>query len=528
MVMDIQQVFTYLREPVVGAFIGYITTDVAIRLLFRPLKPWRVLGVRLPLTPGVLPAKRHEFAEKIGKMVGSHLLTSEDVKRGLAKESFRRELQWALTEKLDGFLDRDIGTLETLVPPDSYRWIHDLADRLLGLGIEEFSHYLDSVSFEDDMRGYLRRWGDDVLERDPQSLLSPEQYEIFRANAAERIRIFINSETVRNSFETFIDNGIDELFNSETTLRELLPASLVEALATRLEQEITSILEGMLQDPEFLSLLKQKIKDSLQDSLNSLDGISGFVTRFINLDKLISLFPGFLDRIEQEIARWLRDEKTLRHIVGSLKLRIDSLLDQTLAGCLETIPYKKAAALRRLGRKRLRDFLRSDQASEMVISLIEQASERLKGQSLRSVLDDALSAESLRQVSEAIENKVIAVLRSPGVRETVEHTVTENAEKWLFKRNIGRLSSIFPSHAKEELSEIIFQHLSELLIIEVPPLIETLNVQEIVEEKVNSLDILQMEGLLLDIMKEQFMFLNLFGAMLGFIIGILNLLIPGL
>ncbi len=29
--------------------------------------------MRIPLTLGALPAKRYEFAEKIGKMVGTHL-----------------------------------------------------------------------------------------------------------------------------------------------------------------------------------------------------------------------------------------------------------------------------------------------------------------------------------------------------------------------------------------------------------------------------------------------------------------------
>ncbi len=59
---------------------------------------------------------------------------------------------------------------------------------------------------------------------------------------------------------------------------------------------------------------------------------------------------------------------------------------------------------------------------------------------------------------------------------------------------------------------------------EAPRLVETLNVRKMVEEKVNSLDILQVEGLLMGIMQEQFKYINLFGALLGFFIGLLNLL----
>jgi uncharacterized membrane protein YheB (UPF0754 family) len=79
-----------------------------------------------------------------------------------------------------------------------------------------------------------------------------------------------------------------------------------------------------------------------------------------------------------------------------------------------------------------------------------------------------------------------------------------------------------------ELHEGLFLQLTEILKKEVPPLVETLNIQRVVEEKVNSLDILKVEDLLMGIMKEQFKYINLFGALLGAMIGLINLLILGL
>ena len=59
---------------------------------------------------------------------------------------------------------------------------------------------------------------------------------------------------------------------------------------------------------------------------------------------------------------------------------------------------------------------------------------------------------------------------------------------------------------------------------EAPRLVETLNVRRMVEDKVNRLDLLQVEDLLMGVMKEQFKYINLFGAFLGFLIGCINLL----
>lgn len=56
-------------------------------------------------------------------------------------------------------------------------------------------------------------------------------------------------------------------------------------------------------------------------------------------------------------------------------------------------------------------------------------------------------------------------------------------------------------------------------------MLTALNVRQMVEDKVNKLDILQVEDLLLGVMKEQFAYINLFGALLGFLIGLGNLVL---
>ena len=58
----------------------------------------------------------------------------------------------------------------------------------------------------------------------------------------------------------------------------------------------------------------------------------------------------------------------------------------------------------------------------------------------------------------------------------------------------------------------------------IPGLVDSLNIRRVVTEKVDSLDLLKLERLLLSIMEEQFKYINLFGALLGFLIGFINLL----
>ncbi|MDD6065009.1 MAG: DUF445 family protein, partial [Firmicutes bacterium] len=44
--------------PAIGAVIGYCTNYVAVKMLFRPLKPIRIGKFTLPFTPGVIPKRK--------------------------------------------------------------------------------------------------------------------------------------------------------------------------------------------------------------------------------------------------------------------------------------------------------------------------------------------------------------------------------------------------------------------------------------------------------------------------------------
>ncbi|MCW5200200.1 DUF445 family protein, partial [Desulfobulbus sp. F4] len=108
--------YIYGGPPLIGAFIGYLTNDIAIRMLFRPLKPWRIFGLRVPLTPGIIPSNRHQLAENIGEMVGGQLLTSKDIGEAISTESFQEHLRRIIAEKVTDLLGLDISTLLNFVP----------------------------------------------------------------------------------------------------------------------------------------------------------------------------------------------------------------------------------------------------------------------------------------------------------------------------------------------------------------------------------------------------------------------------
>lgn len=72
----------WLVLPAVGGLIGYATNRLAVRMIFRPVEPRRILGLRVQ---GLIGRRQAELARSIGSVVGDHLVRAEDLTGALDK-----------------------------------------------------------------------------------------------------------------------------------------------------------------------------------------------------------------------------------------------------------------------------------------------------------------------------------------------------------------------------------------------------------------------------------------------------------
>ncbi|XQY92636.1 DUF445 domain-containing protein [Metabacillus sp. HB246100] len=109
-----KEIILFLIMIAIGAAIGGITNSLAIKMLFRPYHPVYVFGKRVPFTPGLIPKRRQELANQLGKMVVEHLLTAEGMKRKFRQNDFQAQLNdWAKT-RLKKFTESEKTVAELL------------------------------------------------------------------------------------------------------------------------------------------------------------------------------------------------------------------------------------------------------------------------------------------------------------------------------------------------------------------------------------------------------------------------------
>ncbi len=101
---------SFIIAPIVGAFIGYITNDIAIRMLFRPYKTKHIFGLHIPFTPGLIPKEKGRIAKSIGDVISENLMNSEVLGQYMLSESITNKLR----SSISGFFETQKQNEETV------------------------------------------------------------------------------------------------------------------------------------------------------------------------------------------------------------------------------------------------------------------------------------------------------------------------------------------------------------------------------------------------------------------------------
>lgn len=136
---------------IVGAMIGWITNIIAIKLIFRPLKPINIplINVRLQ---GLIPKRKDEIAKSIGSVVENELLSVGDLLDEIITEEsmsnilfiVKRKINYIVEQKLPSIVPRGIKNMifdyiNDLVDTEGEKTIKDLAQKIVDKTTSEVS-----------------------------------------------------------------------------------------------------------------------------------------------------------------------------------------------------------------------------------------------------------------------------------------------------------------------------------------------------------------------------------------------------
>ncbi|WP_456465112.1 DUF445 domain-containing protein [Persephonella sp.] len=178
-----------------GAFIGYITNYLAIKMLFRPFNEKNIFGFKVPFTPGLIPKRREEIATAIADTIEQHLLTKEKLHKLFEESGYKERLKSRIEIILDQIIE------------EMFKDMQETLREGISLGKINVKATVIAVAFEK----FIEKAGDKIKEKLKRQMLERASHNIEK-NIEEELPLVLAQLNIKKMvIETFMEMDIQTL-----------------------------------------------------------------------------------------------------------------------------------------------------------------------------------------------------------------------------------------------------------------------------------------------------------------------------
>lgn len=474
-------------SALIGGVIGYSTNWLAIKMLFRPLTEKYIGPYRIPFTPGLMPKKRADLAKNLGDTVADYLVTSDTLVAAFTHPDFMANLTQFLQDLWDKLATNEQSLDHLLCEAGLEQQITNLppylADRLLELLADPVWQKEMIAKLETTIR----------LESS-----SGRPLDILAASLTDVVSALLSSDCIQSQFLGQVTDLISTLQTNEAELgSDLLPL--------RIQEEVHNLI--LAKSPDWL--------DWLEDTLQRPDAkaaMQSLIQQFLGGSTLLKLLSAFIDpeKLADTLVQSLEQAEVRTRITTALLAGWQHILAQPVAKLSGIIPLEAV-------NNHLANLLELLSQPENI--------QRIQGNILANLQPADSSSPAARELRErlrAIAQQTLQQLVDlPGTRQAVQDLLAIILTRVLQSTPQTLLATCQPP-SMMAIAGRLQAWLIELTQAKGQQLLSALRLPQVVEEQVNALDMLQVEDILLKVMREQLSAITNLGFLLGALIGTLT------
>lgn len=477
---------------IVGATIGYFTNWLAIKMLFRPHYEKKIMGVKVPFTPGLIPKERHRIAKSIGETVGVYLLSPETIVESLSNENKDKEIRLWLEDRVSKLKKSNHSIKEilfNLLNENYHSFIERIENSFRGIIISQIrGKHIKSTIFK-------------LVEDKINDINSEEVYRAVDERLKEILLQLSNSHELKDGLANKLELKLKEFTEDERKICELIPKDILISIDKYIDENgnhIGNSIKDGFKDPN----IQIKIKNSISDLV------------FQNVNKLIAAFisPDLIsDKVFNMIEKYIESEEANDSIIMIVKSSIHKLLESKTSEIAKSLTNSMD---NEMPMKSIDVLLKYIFNKENYNILLETIQYKLKDSEL----------DTKEKIINYLNRNIDTILNSDKLEESISIFTQDIIEQFLNKPM---------SFIGEKIDEDTFVNVYDFVRIifdkfaihELPRIIEIFHVSKIVEDKINSFDVDFAEDLILEIANKELKAITWLGALLGGILGLLSPLI---
>lgn len=155
--------------PLIGGFIGWVTNYIAIKMLFHPRRPIKIMFITFQ---GIFPKNKPRIANKLGTVVQRDLINFSDIKDRLkdpdALSNFKEEIAIRIDDAIRDRIDKN-ALLKNIVPDQFIQNIHkaivkEIEINLPGVIESSITKIEQKLDIQELVRNKVSNFSDEKLE----------------------------------------------------------------------------------------------------------------------------------------------------------------------------------------------------------------------------------------------------------------------------------------------------------------------------------------------------------------------------
>ena len=261
--------YHYLIGPAVGAVIGYITNDIAIRMLFRPHEAKYFMGFHIPFTPGIIPKEKSRIAASIGKAVSENLMNREVLEKSLLSD----EMLAKMGSAIDEFVTTQSNNDETIEQFASHYLTADDISAMCGNVTEGIVKMITGKLQDSQLGNNIAHMAiEHAVEKTRNSvagLFGADKFVAGVAQPIERLLAKHINEILQNNSEQMVEGLVNDQSDQlmGMTMRQLVTGhndqidQIKNGIFNAYRVIITEHLPRILQDIDISTIIEQRINE---------------------------------------------------------------------------------------------------------------------------------------------------------------------------------------------------------------------------------------------------------------------------
>ena len=514
-----QKIIIAIAIVIVAAIHGFGAAWLAIWMLFHPYKAKKLFGITI-WPQGMIPRHREKLAQSIGNAVGNELVSQQTVFDAMFETSFfQRKVSDFVGGYTNDLLSRVYPSFIDALPAHVRAPILDTISSLQYRLAEYIAEMMRSEETAEAIERFVDQQIDGLLERNFGDLVNNESVDKALDFVQQRFQGYLADDGFEQKVSEFVSGRLDDLASSHATFAETLTSDTIAFIKGRIDQEVPPIVHH-LADIATSQTTRKQIGALIKLEVDQYyEQLSLFKKIFISRERIHREVDDLVNKtLPKKVEEYLRGEAFEQEAEAFLNATIDKVMNRPLSQLIGQFDSGKFDELKAQVTARLVELLRSESLSTSVSAHFADAIDRLRPQTLGSVLQQ-VDARSAAQIKQLLTRSLLSLLSREETARTINAILSAQIERLLIAP-IGRLGDHVSENAMERASSALVERITLAARERLPVAIAEFDVGGMVRKKVSDYPIEKLEALVLSVAQQHLKTIELFGAIIGFFIGV--------